>query len=134
VRQENVGDDDIASEEAANPAPGCAQIPAPPRIDADVEAIYELGDRIRHLWSNLTASSRDDLAIPLALLRAAADRRDTDSQTVREALQQVLLNVGTGALAPMTEATRRRLTALTGIALVGGGPPATRPGGAAPLF
>jgi hypothetical protein len=38
---------------------------------------------------------------------------------VREALQEVVLSIGTGALAALSEPTRQRLAALTGIALPG---------------
>jgi hypothetical protein len=43
---------------------------------------------------------------------------------VREALQEVLLSIGTGALAALSEPTRQRLAALTGIALPGHPPTA----------
>jgi len=89
------------------------------RIDADVEAIRELQERIEHLWGNPAAPSREDLSVRLDLLGTAADHRATDSRSVREALQEVLLSVGTGALAALSEPTRQRLAALTGIALSG---------------
>jgi len=97
--------------------PGRAQIPTAPYIDADVEAICELRNRIRHLWANLTAPSREGLSVRLDLLGTAADHRDTNSMPVRQALQEVLISVGTGALGTLSETTRQRLTALTGIAL-----------------
>jgi hypothetical protein len=101
----------------ANPAPGRAQTPMASHIDADVEAIRELKERIEHLWGNLVAPSREDLSARLDLLGTAADHRATGSRLVRKALQEVLLNIGTGALATLSEPTRQRLAALTGIAL-----------------
>lgn len=86
-------------------------------VDADVEAIRELQERIQLLWGNLAVASREDLSARLDLLGIAADHRATDSRPVREALQEVLLSIGTGALAAMSEPTRQRLAALTGIAL-----------------
>jgi hypothetical protein len=88
-------------------------------IDADIEAIRELRVRIEHLWGNLAAPSREDLSARLDLLGTAADHRATDSRPVREALQEVLLSIGTGALAALSERTRQRLADLTGIALPG---------------
>lgn len=123
MQRENARGEEFAPEAGAepgpapHPVPGRAQMPAAPCIDADIEAIGELQDRIRHLWAGLTEPSRVELGARLELLRAAAERRETDSKPVREALQQVLLNVGTGALATLGEATRQRLAALTGIAL-----------------
>ncbi|MEY9934641.1 hypothetical protein ABH926_009309 [Catenulispora sp. GP43] len=85
--------------------------------EADALAIDELASRIRHLWPGLPEAVREDLADCLVPLTAAAQRRDTDSRAVRETLQTVLLIVGTGALATLSVASRRRLAALTGIAL-----------------
>lgn len=81
--------------------------------------IRELLELLARLRVNLTAHARDDLIDPLALLDAAANRRETDAKPVREALQRVLLTVGTGALATLSGPARRRLAALTGIALPG---------------
>lgn len=103
---------------------GRAQTPEASRVDADVEAIRELLERVEDLWGNPAAPSREDLSARLDLLGAAADHRATDSRPVREALQEVLLSVGTGALATLSEPTRHRLAALTGIALPGHLPPA----------
>jgi len=103
--------------------PGRAQTPETSRIDADVEAIRELRERVEHLWENPAVPSREALSARLNLLGAAADRRATDSRQVREALQEVLLSVGTSALAALSEPTRHRLAALTGIALPGYLPP-----------
>jgi len=86
-------------------------------VDADILAISELHARIWHLWPGLTEASQEDLVECLSLLTTAVDHRATDSRAVRETLQSVLLTVGTGALATLTAATRRRLAALTGIAL-----------------
>lgn len=105
--------------EAPTSGPGRAQMPAPPEIEQDIVAIRELLELLARLWTNLTTHARDDLADPLALLDAAASRRETDAKPVREALQRVLLTVGTGALAPLSDPVRRRLAALTGIALPG---------------
>jgi hypothetical protein len=88
-------------------------------IDADIDAIRELQKRIEHLWGNLAAPSREDLSARLDALATAADHRATDSRSVREALQEVLLSIGTGALAALSDPTRHRLEALTGIALPG---------------
>jgi hypothetical protein len=96
------------------------------RIDADVEAIRELQGLIEHLWGNLAAPSREELTARLDLLGTAADHRATDSRPVREALQEVLLSIGTGALARLSEPTRQRLAALTGITLPGHLPSAGR--------
>jgi hypothetical protein len=96
-----------------------AQTPTASRIDADIEAICELQERIEYLWGNLTAPSREDISARLDLLGAAADHRATDTRQVREALQEVLLSIGTGALSALSDPTRQRLTALTGIALPG---------------
>jgi hypothetical protein len=126
VQHQNTPKDTIASEHLAESAPGTAQTPAVPHIDADVDAIRELQERIQHLWGNLAAPSREDLSARLDLLGTAADHRATDSRPVREALQEVLLSIGTGALAAMSEPTRQRLAALTGIALPGHLPSAGR--------
>lgn len=98
---------------------GRAQTPAEPRIGDDVAAIRELLDRIHRLWADLTPSSREELGGRTHSLGAAADSRDTSSKAVRETLQQVLIIMGTGALATLSEASRQRLAALTGIALPG---------------
>ncbi|WP_042384087.1 hypothetical protein [Streptacidiphilus melanogenes] len=119
MRQDNVPEDSPDPREPARRKPGRAQTPAASCVDADIAAIHELQGQIRYLWANLTAPSREDLRVRLELLWTAADRRDTDSRAVREALQQVLLTVGLGALATLSEETRRRLTALTGISLPG---------------
>ena len=118
--------DTLASEHLTERAPGPAQVAAVSRVDADVEAIRELTDRIGYLWGNLAAPSREDLRTRLDLLGTAADQRATDSMPVRQALQEVLLCIGTGALAALSEPTRQRLAALTGIALPGNLPPADR--------
>jgi hypothetical protein len=99
---------------------GPGQISAPPRVDADVAAIEELEARIRLLWSGLAVPVRDYLGTRMALLSCAMERRETDSRDVRAALQQVLLNLGTGAVATLSDSSRERLTALTGIALPAG--------------
>ena len=85
--------------------------------EADAVAIQELRARVEQLWPGLPEDVREDLAACLPPLTAAAERRDTDSRAVRETLQTVLLIVGTGALTTLSVASRRRLTALTGIAL-----------------
>lgn len=116
---------------------GRAQTPAEPRIDEDVEAIRELLERIRQLWGGLTVDSREELGERMRGLDAAAASRDTGSRPVREMLQHVLLTVGTGALATLSEPSRRRLAALTGIALPGRRAPSDRadgPDGASDSF
>lgn len=107
------------AQKAAMPSstPGPGQIPSAPHIDADIAAIRELEDRIGQLWPGLTDGAREDLAACLTLLADAADRRATDSRAVREALQSVLLNIGTGSLTTLSESARQRLATLTGIAL-----------------
>jgi hypothetical protein len=119
VQHQNTPKDTSASERLTECVPGPAQVPAVSRVDADVEAIRELQDRIGYLWGNLAALSREDLRTRLDLLGTAADQRATDSRPVRQALQEVLLCIGTGALAALSEPTRQRLAALTGIALPG---------------
>lgn len=116
----------FAIEQLAESAPGIAQKPTVSNIDADIEAIRELQERIEHLWANMEAPSREDLSARLDLLGTAADHHATDSRPVREALQEVLLSIGTGALAALSESTRQRLAALTGIALPGRPPSADR--------
>lgn len=104
---------------------GPGQTAALPHIDADIAAIGELQARVRHLWSGLAASSREDLGAFFVVLADAVERRETDTREVRGALQQVVLNVGTGVIATLSEPARCRLAALTGIALPGpaeGGP------------
>jgi hypothetical protein len=133
VQHQNAPNDTFATRQLAESAPGIAQTPTVSHIDADIEAIRELQERIEHLWGNLAAPSRADLSARMELLAAAADNRATDSRPVREALQQVLLSIGTGALAALSEPTRQRLAALTGIALPGHrpavGPPMAEHGG-----
>jgi hypothetical protein len=119
VQHQNAPDDTFAIKQLAEPQPGIAQIPTTSHIDADIAAIGELRERIEQLWGNLAAPSREDLSARLDLLGTAADHRATDSRSVREALQEVLLTIGTGALATLSEPTRQRLAALTGIALPG---------------
>jgi hypothetical protein len=94
-------------------------VSAPPRVDADIEAILELQERIRELWTVPTAPAHEYLNVRLCALADAVEGRQTDSQAVRAALQQVLLHVGTGALATLSDGSRHRLAALTGIALSG---------------
>lgn len=117
VQHQNAPDNTFAIKQLAESALGIAQTPTAPHIDADIKAIRELQERIEHLWGNLAAPSREDLSARLDLLGTAADHRATDSRPVREALQEVLLSIGTGALAALSEPTRHRLAALTGIAL-----------------
>jgi hypothetical protein len=119
VQHKNAPKGSSVSEYPVVSVPGLAQIPARSHVDADVEAIRELQERIGHLWGNLAAPFREDLSARLDLLGAAADQRATDSRPVREALQDVLLSVGTGALTALSEPTRQRLAALTGITLPG---------------
>jgi hypothetical protein len=119
VQRQNAPDDASAIKQLAEQVPGIAQIPTASRIDADIEAICELQKRIESLWGNLTAASREDLSARLDLLGTAADHRATDTRQVREALQEVVLSIGTGALAVLSDPTRQRLTALTGITLPG---------------
>jgi hypothetical protein len=119
VQHQNAPEDIYVGERSTEFTPGRAQIPAQSHIDADVEAIQELQGRIEQLWGNLAALSRENLSARLDLLGAAADHRATDSRQVREALQEVLLSIGTGALTALSEPTRERLAALTGIALPG---------------
>jgi hypothetical protein len=99
-------------------------MPTISHIDADVTAIRELQKRIEYLWEHLAGACREGLGTRLDLLGTAADSRATDSRAVREALQEVLLSVGTGALAALSEPTRRRLAALTGIEVPDRLPPA----------
>jgi hypothetical protein len=117
VQHQNAPNNTFAIKQLAESVPGIAQKPTESRVDADVEAIRELQEQIGHLWENLAPSAREDLAARLDVLGTAADHRATDSRAVREALQEVLLSIGTGALATLSEPTRRRLAALTGIAL-----------------
>jgi hypothetical protein len=126
LQHQNAPDDTVSIKQLARSTLGIAQTPTRSRVDADVEAIRELQGRIGHLWGNLEASSREDLSARLDLLGTAADHRATDSRPVREALQEVLLSIGTGALAALSEPTRQRLAALTGIALPGHSPSALR--------
>jgi hypothetical protein len=125
VQHQNAPNDTFTIKKLAKSTPGIAQMPTEPHIDADIEAIRELQKRIEHLWRNLTAPSRADLSARLDLLGTAADHRATNSRPVRRALQEVLLSIGTGALTALSEPTRQRLSALTGIALPGH-PPAAR--------
>jgi hypothetical protein len=126
VQHQNAPNNIFAIKQLAEPAPGIAQSPTASHIDADIKAIRELQKRIEHLWGNLAAPSREDLSARLDLLDTAADHRATDSRPVREALQEVLLSIGTGALAALSEPTRQRLAALTGIALPDHLPPTGR--------
>ena len=119
MQHQNAPNDTFAIEQSADSTPGIAQTPTVSHIDADIEAIRELRERIEHLWGDLTPRSCEDLSARLDLLGTAADHRATDSRIVREALQEVLLSIGTGALAALSEPTRQRLAALTGIALPG---------------
>jgi hypothetical protein len=88
-------------------------------VDDDVAAIRELLDEIQRLWADLAPHSREELAARVQRLDAAVGSRDTSSKAVRETLQQVLIVMGTGALATLSEPSRQRLAALTGIALPG---------------
>lgn len=119
MQHQNAPDDTSAIQQLTEQVPGIAQTPTASRIDADIEAIRELQKEIEYLWGNLTAPSREDISARLDLLSAAADHRATDTRPVREALQEVLLSIGTGALAALSDPTRQRLAALTGIALPG---------------
>jgi hypothetical protein len=119
MQHRNIRKDPFAAKPDAESGSGQAQTPMASRIDADVEAIHELRERIEHLWANVAVPSWEGLAARLELVGAAADRRATDSRPVREALQEVLLSIGTGALSTLSEPTRQRLAALTGIALPG---------------
>ena len=125
VPHQNSPQDTFAAGHSVESMPGRAQTPMS-CIDADVEAIRELPEWIERLWGNLAALSREDLSTRLDLLGTAADHRATDSRPVREALQAVLLSVGTGALAMLSEPTRQRLAAITGIELPGHLPSACR--------
>jgi hypothetical protein len=107
-------------------------MPTESHTDDDVDAIRELLVQILSLWGNLTVHSREAVGELLERLSAAVVRRDTGSKAVRETLQQLLLNVGTGALATLSDPTRRRLTALTGIALPGRRTPVSRVGDTGP--
>jgi hypothetical protein len=126
VRHQNAPKDTFTAEDLVASSPGRAQTPEESRVDADIEAIRELLERVEDLWGNPAAPAREDLSARLDLVGAAADHRATDSRPVREALQEVLLSVGTGALATLSEPTRHRLAALTGIALPGHLPPTRR--------
>ena len=126
VQHQTAPEGTFAKQRFIESAPGIAQTPTVPHIDADIRAIRELQKRIEHLWGNLAASSREGLSARLDLLGTAADHRATDSRPVREALQEVLLSIGTGALAALSEPTRRRLATLTGIALPDHLPPVGR--------
>jgi hypothetical protein len=119
VQHQNAPNNTFAIKKLTESTPGIAQTPTASHIGADIEAIRELQERIEHLWGNLAVPSRENLSAWLDLLGTAADRRATDSRPVREALQEVLLSIGTGALAALSEPTRQRLAALTGIALPG---------------
>jgi hypothetical protein len=90
-----------------------------PCIDDDVKAIRELLNHIRRLGGDLAAHSQKELGERLEQLGAAVESRDTGSKRVRVTLQQVLLTLGTGALATLSDPARQRLAALTGIALPG---------------
>ena len=105
MQHENTRKGTFVTKPLAESAPGQAQTPAVSHIEADVEAIRELQERIEHLWGNLATSSREELSARLDLLGTAADHRATDSRSVREALQDVLLSIGTGALAALRTST-----------------------------
>jgi hypothetical protein len=126
VQHQNGPKGTFVTERLVGSTSGSAQIPVASHVDADIEAIRELLERIEHLWGNLAAPSREDLRTRLDLLGTAADHRATDCRPVRQALQEVLLSIGTGALAALSEPTRKRLTALTGITLPGHLPSADR--------
>ena len=126
MQHENAPKDTFIAERLMNSIPGRAQTPMASHIDADVKAICELQECIQHLWGNLSVHSREDLRARLDLLIAAAEQRATDSRPVRQALQEVLLSVGTGAVATLSAPTRQRLAALTGIALPDHLPPRRR--------
>jgi hypothetical protein len=132
MQHKNAPEDTPVGEHSAESMPGRAQIPVWSRIDADVAAIRELQERIEQLWGDLMVPAREDLSARLGVLGAAADHRATNSRQVREALQAVLLSIGTGALAVLSERTRQRLAALTGITLPGHLSPAG-PGSAAEI-
>jgi hypothetical protein len=117
MQHQNAPEDTFAADRLAESAPRRAQIPMASHIDADAEAIRELREQIEDLWGNLAAPFREHLGARLDLLGEAVDHRATNSRPVREALQEILLSVGTGALATLSERTRHRLAALTGIAL-----------------
>lgn len=123
MQHQNAPKDSVTAEHLMTSLPGRAQTPQTSHVDADIAAIRELRERVEHLWGNPAAPSREDLSTRLDLLGTAADHGATDSRLVREALQEVLLSVGTGALATLSEPTRHRLAALTGIALPGHLPP-----------
>jgi hypothetical protein len=106
---------------AVDTAPGRGQRAATTDIDADVHAIRALRVQVMRVCGSLPAATRADLAGRMDALSAAAVAHDTDSPAVRVALQEVLLIVGTGALATLNTTARRRLSALTGIALPGRG-------------
>ena len=127
MQRQNAPDGASAIKQLAEQVPGIAQTSTASRVDVDVEAIGELKKQIDCLWGNLTAASREGLSARLDLLCIAADNRATDTRQVREALQAVVLSIGTGALAVLSDPTRQRLTALTGIALPGHLPADQRP-------
>ncbi len=119
MQDQNAPNGTFAVKQLTESVPGIAQTPTVSHLDADIAAIRELQERIEHLWGNLEAPTREDLSARMDLLGTAADQHSTDSRHVREALQEVLLSIGTGALAALSEPTRQRLAALTGIALPG---------------
>ena len=123
MQHRNAPKDPYTAERLAESVPGRAQTPTASHITADIEAIRELQECIQHLWESLSAPFREDLSTRLGLLGTAADHHATDSRPVRQALQEVLLSIGTGALATLSGPTRQRLTALTGIALPDHAPP-----------
>jgi hypothetical protein len=85
VQHQNAPEDTFAAERLAESAPRRAQIPVASHIDADAEAIRELRERIKDLWGNPAAPTREDLGARLDLLGRAVDHRATDSRPVREA-------------------------------------------------
>ena len=102
---------------APGAAPGRGQRSTPPDVEADIAAIQALRAQVTRVWPALTPAVREDLSVRLQMLAEAVESHETDSRVVRGALQEVLLIIGTGALVPLEDAPRRRLAALTGIAL-----------------
>ena len=107
MQHQNAPRDTFAAEQSVESVPGRAQTPMTSRIDADVEAIRELQEWIERLWGNLAALSREDLSTRLDLLDTAVDHRETIPGRA-QALQAILVSVGTGGLATLSEPTRQR--------------------------